>query len=413
MLEARRAGRHEPGHSHAVVQTARCALASLHSTAPAVRIFLWSRLAIYGGVLLVILTLRPAWFHEPAATILNPPDLGSFPDLWAQWDGQWFLHIAERGYGSGGDAAFFPLYPATVAVVGRIPGLSFLAAGIAVSLAACLGSFMLLYRVAQARLGSAGGYRAVLYLAIFPMALFLQAVYSESLYLVLTLAAFLFAERRRFLAAGVVAGLAMLTRAAGVMLLPALALLAWRGQNRARSLVKLAVAPAMFATYPALLWQQIGDPWGITHAEGTWHRHASAAGPFAGIWNGLDAGWGGLRAFWTAAWAHNSAALRPDVTNIEYAAFLLLFLLLTVVAWRRFGAPYGLFAACSLALPLSVPAADKPLLSLPRFGLAIFPLFLGLAAVGERRRLHIAITVVSVLLLSFHLIDWTFGGWVS
>ena len=69
---------------------------------------------------------------------------------------------------------------------------------------------------------------------------------------------------------------------------------------------------------------------------------------------------------------------------------LVLFALLTVIAWRRFGAPYGLFAALSLAIPLSVPSERWPLLSLPRFGLTIFPLFLALAS-SAGGRAHTAI----------------------
>ena len=56
-------------------------------------------------------------------------------------------------------------------------------AGVLLSLAACAGAFVLLYRLAAGRLGPDGARRTVLYLAIFPTALFLQAVYSESLYL--------------------------------------------------------------------------------------------------------------------------------------------------------------------------------------------------------------------------------------
>ena len=102
---------------------------------------------------------------------------------------------------------------------------------------------MLLYpRRPEARLGTDGAARSVLYLAIFPMALFLQAVYSESLFLLLSLAAFSLAERGRFAGAGVVAGLAILTRVAGLALLPALAVLTWRHRERLRALGKLALA---------------------------------------------------------------------------------------------------------------------------------------------------------------------------
>ena len=78
--------------------------------------------------------------------------------------------------------------------------------------------------------------------------------------------------------------------------------------------------------------------------------------------------------------------MRVAAVNLEALAFLALFVALTVVAWRRFGAPYGLFAALSLALPLSVPSERWPLLSLPRFGLVVFPLFLALATIGGRPR---------------------------
>ena len=65
----------------------------------------------------------------------------------------------------------------------------------------------LLYRLAESRLGADGRGARVLYLALFPMAFFLQAVYSEALFLLFTLAAFLAAERGRFLGAGVLTGL--------------------------------------------------------------------------------------------------------------------------------------------------------------------------------------------------------------
>jgi predicted membrane-bound dolichyl-phosphate-mannose-protein mannosyltransferase len=215
------------------------------------------------------------------------------------------------------------------------------------------------------------------------MALFLQAVYSESLFLLLTLTAFLLAERNRFAAAGLVAGLAILTRASGLALLPALALLAWRHRDRGRALAGVALAVPVAAIYPLVLWQQLGDPWAFSDAQDRWHRHLSWAGPFGGIWNGLVAGWRGLEQFVVGHGTHVSGAnpMHAAAENVQALLFLALFLALTVVAWRRFGAPYGLFAAVSLAIPLAYPSSRWPLLSLPRFGLVVFPLFLGVAVV--------------------------------
>ncbi len=380
-------------------------------------LFVWSRLGIWLAALLALLTLEP--LRNPRAGRWDEPaltrDLGAVTDVWARWDSVHFLRIAEHGY-SGAEASFYPLYPALVAVLGRVLLGHYVLAGIVVSLAAALGAFVLLESLAEPRLGAAGARRAVLYLALFPAALFLQAVYSESLFLFLCLAAFALAERGRLVEAGAVAGLAILTRPVGVALLPSLALLAGRRSWR------LAGALPVTAAYPLYLWWKLGDAGAFARAEGTWHRHLSPVGPLGGIWDGLRAGWAGARqlasgsnahAYWSAVSPADSAPLRTATLNLELLAFLVLFVVLAAIAWRRFGAPYGLFAVLSLALPLSVPSSRWPLLSLPRFGLTIFPLFLALAWLGGRPRAHTAIVGLSALLLGVFVTEWALWDWVA
>ena len=389
---------------------------------PAPELFLWTRAAIWAAALFSLYTFVPN--RHPRANVWDIPtlthDLGSFTDVWARWDSVWFLGIAEHGYARAGSAAFYPLYPGAVGALGRVFFGHYVLAGIVVSLAATLGSFLLLHRIAEERLGADGARRAVLYLAVFPFTLFLQAVYSESLYLLLTLAAFVLAERRLWLAAGAVTGLALLTRPTAVALLPPLALLAWRERDRLRALASLAVAPAVFAAYPLYLWAANDDPWRFLHAQRLWNRHLSPAGPLGGIWDGLRAGWAGIEQLASGSHTHrywapvqNADPIRVATLNLETLAFLVLFVTLTVIAWRRFGAPYGLFAALSLAIPLSVPSDRWPLLSLPRFGLTIFPLFLALAVLGGRPRVHTAIVVVSSLLLGVAVAQWALWQWVA
>jgi hypothetical protein len=391
---------------------------------PAVEIFLWTRAAIWAAALFAFLVFEPnrhpeaARWDDPAVT----RDLGYVTDIWARWDSVWFLRIAEHGYGSleGAAAAFYPLYPASVGLLGRILLGHYVLAGIIVSLAATFAAFVLFHDLAETKLGAEGARRAVLYLAVFPMALFLQAVYSEALFLLLSIAAFALAERRRFLPAGLAAGLALLTRPVGVALLPALALIAWRSPERRPALTRLAVAPLVFAVYPLVLWWQRDDPWAFARAQDIWTRHVSYAGPLGGIWDGLRAGWAGVRqlvsgshteTYWPAV--DGTDPMRVAAVNLEALAFLVLFLALTVVAWRRFGAPYGLFAALSLAIPLSVPSERWPLLSLPRFGLVVFPLFLALAALGGRPRVHVAILSVSSIMLGVAVVQWSLWQWVA
>jgi hypothetical protein len=384
----------------------------------AVEVFLWSRAGIWLTALIALLTLEP--MRNPKAGRWDDPslthDLGAVTDVWARWDSVHFLRIAERGYSSA-EAAFYPLYPGLLAGAGRALGGHYVLAGILLSLVATLGAFVLLERIAEERLGGDGARRAVLYLAFFPTALFLQAVYSESLFLFLCLGAFALAERDRIAEAGVVVGLALLTRPTGIALVPPLVLIA-----RRRSW-QLTTALPVAAAYPLLLRWKVGDPWAFARAEGTWHRHLSPAGPLGGIWDGLRAGWAGIEqvasgsnahVYWTAVGPADSTPLRTAVINLVLLGFLVLFIALTVIAWREVGAPYGLFSALSLALPLSVPSSRWPLLSVPRFGLVVFPFFLALAWIGGRHpRANAAIVGLSALLLGVFVTQWALWDWVA
>jgi hypothetical protein len=382
----------------------------------ALYIYLWSRAAIWIAAIFAFFFFEPN--RHPNADRWDTArlhDLGYFSDIWARWDSDFFLRIAQHGYNDS-SAAFAPLYPGLVAVLGRVFFGHYIVAGLVVSLLCCLGAFLLLYRLAEDRLGADGAARSVLYLAIFPMAIFLQAVYSESLFLLLSLAAFALAERGRFAGAGIVTGLAILTRAAGLALLPALAVLAWRHRERIRALGKLALALPVATIYPLVLWQQVGDPFAFSDAQDRWHRHLSWAGPFGGLWHGLTSAWHGLEQFVVGhgAGVPGTNPMHAAAENVQAFAFLVLFIVLTVVAWRRLGAAYGVFAVVSLAIPLSYPSSRWPLLSLPRFGLVIFPLFLALASLTtDRRRLHTAVVACSSVFLGVAVVQWALWQWVA
>jgi hypothetical protein len=370
----------------------------------ALSIFLWSRLALWVAAIFALLAFVPN--RNPNADRWDSPrlhELGYGIDVWARWDSDWYLLIAQEGYADAPSStpAFFPLYPGLVAALGRLLAGHYVLAGVLLSLAACAVAFVLLHRLALERLGVEGARRAVLYLAIFPTALFLGAVYSESLYLALALGSFLLAERGCFLGAGALAGLAMLTRPVGIALLPALVVLAWRSSDRRRALLGVGAALPLAAIYPVLLELWIGEPFAPLRAqEGIWERALSWAGPLGGLWAGIAA-------------LGDADPARTLALNVQQLAFTLLFLALAAIAWRRFGAPYALFALGSLAIPLSFPAERFPLLSMSRFGLVVFPLVLALAALGARKRLHEAIVAVSSLLLGVAVVQWALWQWVA
>ena len=213
----------------------------------------------------------------------------------------------------------------------------------------------------------------------------------------------------------------MLTRIAGVALLPALAVMAWRRPERWRALASLCVAPLDLRRVPAVPRDPARDDALRLRALAGLLEPAPLARRAARRHLGRAARGVGRRRAARLRLAHARLldarpGHRPDARGRGQPrgfAFLVLFVALTVIAWRRFGAPYGLFCAVSLAIPLSVPSQRWPLLSMPRFGLVLFPCFLALAVLGGRPRVHTAILVVSSIMLGVAVTQWALWQWVA
>ncbi len=155
----------------------------------------------------------------------------------ARWDSAWYLVIAHYGYrpelGSYTSArdAFFPLYPLGLRALSDL-GLQAVLAGVLLSLAAFAFALYGIHRLSSLELagsGRAGGgdvaRLAVLVTALAPMAFYFSAVYSESLYLALSVGLFWCARQGRWAWVGVLGVLAAATRSTGIVLaLPALML---------------------------------------------------------------------------------------------------------------------------------------------------------------------------------------------
>jgi Mannosyltransferase (PIG-V) len=345
-------------------------------------------------------------------------DVGWPVDIWANWDGTWYADIARHGYARASSTAFFPLYPYLTRAVGWALGGHVVLASVLISLTACLLAFVVLHRLTSGIAGPSVANHAVLYLAIFPTALFLQASYAESLFLVLALTTFLLAERGHLVWAGAACGLAMLTRPTGIALLVALVVFARRRSEWKRGATAVVVAVALFAVYPLMLWFVKGDPLAFAAAQHHWGRQFSPIGPLFAVCDSV---------FMTVVYAIRLVAggpHTPDAAAFDFAAFNNLFALLSLVFFtallvavhRRFGvrSPYFVYSFVSLAIPLFSPIPGNPLLSLPRLGLMIFPFFMALAMSTRTQRVaHTSYVVASATLLAIASATFAVYGWVG
>jgi hypothetical protein len=319
----------------------------------------------------------------PAGDVLAAP-LG-------RWDSVWYLAIAGAGYGDGAREAFFPLYPLLVRIAG-VPVGSALVGGALASTALLGAALVVLHRLVTLDHDRAVARNAVLVTALFPMSFFFSAVYSESLFLALSVGAVYAARRERWAWAGALGGLAAMTRSAGVVLLVPLALVyLWdvgrpslRDRRRLRAdVLWLGLLPLGLAAYCGFLALQGLDALAPFHAQDVWFR--SFAGPFGGVWDGTVAAVQGTRqllsgarepVYFAAAGGDPFLVARH---NIELFAWLVLGAVASIGALRRLPVAYGAYLVVALALPLSYPVGPQPLMSLPRFLAVLFPLAIWLA----------------------------------
>jgi hypothetical protein len=300
----------------------------------------------------------------------------------SQWDARWFLQISLHGYEEVPQAAaFFPVYPAVVHGLAWLTG-SELVAGVLISLAAGGVAAWVLAQLARPLLGERGAHDVVLYFALYPVGFVVTSLYSEGLFIALAAGSFLAATRGRPLLAGVLGGLATGTRLMGLALLPALVLLLWRGRDP-RSLARLApllLLPAAVGLYALYLDWAIGDAWAFTSAQADWNRNTSLLGPLEGLKDAFQSAGRGLRHLFDIPPGGPGNEQRVGLWNLSHLALLVAALWLTWVSWRRLGAAFGAYSAATLVIALSAPAEGFPLVSLPRFLFADFPLFLALAS---------------------------------
>ena len=349
--------------------------------------------AIWAAALFSLFVFVPN--RHPRAAIWDDPwlthDLGAVTDVWARWDSVWFLRIAEHGYGSakGAASAFYPLYPATVGAA-RARALRPLRAGRDPRLAGRL--VRLVPAAVPDRRGAARRRRRAAGGAL-PGRLPVRALPAGRLQRV----ALPLADAGRVHARRAPAlprrGRGHRARAADE---------ADRGRAAAgpRRCSPGGSATGCGRSPRSRSRRCCSRPTRSTSGRPRATRGSSCtrSGSGAGTSRrpGRSAGSGTAcaragpgssssrpartrmstghrcRTPTRSAWPCSTSRRSPSSFSSSCS---------TVIAWRRFGAPYGLFAALSLAIPLSVPSERWPLLSMPRFGLTIFPLFLALAVV--------------------------------
>lgn len=347
------------------------------------------------------------------------------------WDSEFYLSIAQFGYddpavrkvyqsGRGSASlnyAFMPGYPYTVRAVAA-PFIAFGAprdaatviAALAVSLAGALLAALSLFAILCPDEGRAHARRASWYMLIFPSAFFLAQVYTEALFLGLVLAAIAQARKGRWTVTALIASCAVLTRAAGVALVPAIAVTAIRFLAKELSRARLeestpyrpsvaqvtGILQAVFIPLGVfLIWKFsfLGERFDIVES-------AFFGRSFAPVVS--------IRA-WLSCFA--SISTWPSPRSVYYAIELAsLILALVASAWGFRRHPdlvvFGLAVLSASVLSVATQGIVRYILSCP-------VIFMFLAQKGRSPLFDRVWSLISILLLGFFALLFSLDMWVA
>jgi hypothetical protein len=329
------------------------------------------------------------WVHSPTEALR----------MWSGWDAPHYLAIALYGYGAVGRhrlfLAFYPLYPWLIRLLTFVTR-SALGSALIISNLASIVLAVLMLRLVALDYGIEAGRRAVWFLFLFPTAYFLQAPYTESLFIALVVGSFLACRHGRWFFAGILGGLAAFTRAPGILLAAALAIEAIQELLTTRRWnyrwLWIGLVPLGFAGFLAVNYWVTGNPFTFLAAEAqNWTEKLSVP-------------WAFLRQLDVLRYMK---AASGEVIGVQVFIYVLIGLGATLASAWFLRPSYTAWMAANWL----IIAGQTWDLSAPRYLLAMFPMFI-LAARGSRSRLcFAALTIWSLLFLALFSSEFVIGHW--
>ncbi len=344
-------------------------------------------------ILMAVMAASLLWLAQ------KPITLDSLGGSVNRFDSEIYLSIASHGYPQTGPDArnivFFPFFPILL-WLGNLLVSNMLATGILISIASSVVAGYFLQKIAKNEGLEKQSLTVLAFFFLFPSAYFLFLPYTEALFCALTFSAFYFARKSEWKRAGILGMLACATKAAGIMLLPALIVEAYL-QRRQHGLGKarwLALIPIGLLAYFALNYGAFGNPLTFVHFQNEQWSHYPVA-PWDSVLNAIHAVLG-----------PNLIMQREAVVELAFAG--LTALLLASGAANKMRLSYQVYGWSCLLLFLSVTWE----ISFARYMLVIFPSALSFGMVSAKSpRIRYMFLGVSAIFFAFMFSVFAQGGW--
>ncbi len=225
---------------------------------------------------------------------------------------------------------------------------------------------------------------SLFYLILFPTSFYLIAPYTESIFLALSLVVIYFSLKRNWLIAGIVCGIAALTRVQGLLLIiPILVegFIAYKKSRDKKIILRLILAilfaPMTYGIYCLYVRYGLLADWPWTTLSSFWGQH------FGWPWEGIIG---------------NLSALFDNDTDIDVTMPIIKLLTVIVTlfaiffcykARRKLPLSISIYSFAVMILALCKVDNQSLMVSTMRYLLPVFPIFIGQAMVMDKKWMKI------------------------
>jgi Gpi18-like mannosyltransferase len=326
----------------------------------------------------------------------------------ANWDSGWYLSIAEKGYaylnaGSTTSVVFFPFYPLLIRYLAKLLAIDYLLAGLIISLVTIVVAVWYLLLLIKMDYSETIAWQTIIFLLIFPTAIFFSFVYTESLFICLVIMSFYFARQQRWAIVGIIGFLASLTKPWGIIILIPLLFeylqtinFSWKKINK--EIWFLAIMPLGTLIYMQFLKMKFGSYLLFMSGQKLWHQ--DTAFNF----------WVTFKNYFSNIFFHisDNAAYQTAI-SIDFA-FFIFGLVISFYIFFKIRKSYGIYSF----LTCLIPALTGIFVSMSRYTLVAFPIYLVFALWSQKNKIvEFGLYFLSLTLLAYFMILFVHNYWVA
>lgn len=309
------------------------------------------------------------------------------------WDSFWYIKIAKIGYEyvpkQMSSIAFFPLYPALMWTLSYLTTIDLSLSGWIISIISLAVGLIFLYKLVKENHSQIDPLLVIGLLLIFPSSFFLTSVYTESLFLSLSIIFFYYLLKKQFIYAAIFLSLCCLCRVNGLFLFAPFIYEYFKLYGFRKffnlQLLSFLIAPLGIISFTIYEYIKFQEPLAFLKSQMEWGRKF--------VFN-----------------AEHFQLISPSsYSNLATdLLFLIVGITCSILLMRYVRLSYGLYCLITLIIPV----LSGTLMSISRYSLILFPIFI-LIASSKNKIFIYAWVILSTLLLASYTILFVNNYWAG